>query len=94
MARDSYHGYAITDHYRVDPRYGGDDALRELATELHQREMKHIMDIVYNHWGVEHYLHRNLPDSGMVHFNPDGSIPYSNFRFSALADPHALAQDK
>ncbi|MDA9237175.1 alpha-amylase family glycosyl hydrolase [Schleiferiaceae bacterium] len=94
MMRDSYHGYAITDHYRVDPRYGGDDALRELATELHQREMKHIMDIVYNHWGVEHYLHRNLPDSGMVHFNPDGSIPYSNFRFSALADPHALAQDK
>jgi glycosidase len=56
--------------------------------------MKHIMDIVYNHWGVEHYLHRHLPDSGMVHFNPDGSIPYSNFRFSALADPHALAQDK
>ena len=94
MARDSYHGYAITDHYRVDPRYGGDDALRELATELHQREMKHVMDIVYNHWGVEHYLHRHLPDSGMVHFNPDGSIPYSNFRFSALADPHALAQDK
>lgn len=94
MARDSYHGYAITDHYRVDPRYGGGDAMRELATELHQRDMKHIMDIVYNHWGVEHYLHRNLPDSGMVHFNTDGSIPYSNFRFSTLADPYALAQDK
>lgn len=94
MARDSYHGYAITDHYRVDPRYGGGDAMRELATELHQRDMKHIMDIVYNHWGVEHYLHRNLPDSGMVHYNTDGSIPYSNFRFSTLADPYALAQDK
>ncbi len=94
MARDSYHGYAITDHYRVDPRYGGGDAMRELATELHQRDMKHIMDIVYNHWGVEHYLHRNLPDSGMVHFNTDGSIPYSNFRFSTLADPYAMAQDK
>ena len=94
MARESYHGYAITDHYRVDPRYGGGDAMRELATELHQRDMKHIMDIVYNHWGVEHYLHRNLPDSGMVHFNTDGSIPYSNFRFSTLADPYAMAQDK
>ena len=94
MARDSYHGYAITDHYRVDPRYGGGDAMRELATELHQRDMKHIMDIVYNHWGVEHYLHRNLPDSGMVHYNTDGSIPYSNFRFSTLADPYAMAQDK
>ena len=94
MARDSYHGYAITDHYRVDPRYGGGDAMRELATELHQRDMKHIMDIVYNHWGVEHYLHRNLPDSGMVHFNTDGSIPYSNFRFSTLADPYAMVQDK
>ena len=94
MARDSYHGYAITDHYRVDPRYGGGDAMRELATELHQRDMKHIMDIVYNHWGVEHYLHRNLPDSGMVHLNTDGSIPYSNFRFSTLADPYAMAQDK
>jgi glycosidase len=94
MERDSYHGYAITDHYRVDPRYGGNEVLKELATELHQREMKHIMDIVYNHWGVEHYLHRQLPDSAMVHFNPDGSIPYSNFRFSALVDPHALSQDK
>ena len=94
MARDSYHGYAITDHYRVDPRYGGGDAMRELVTALHQRDIKHIMDIVYNHWGVEHYLHRNLPDSGMVHFNTDGSIPYSNFRFSTLADPYAMAQDK
>lgn len=94
MARDSYHGYAITDHYRVDPRYGGNDALKNLTNALHKREMKHIMDIVYNHWGVEHYLHRHFPDSAMVHFNSDGSIPYSNFRFSALADPHAMSQDK
>lgn len=94
MERDSYHGYAITDHYKIDPRFGGNEALTELATALHERNMKHIMDVVYNHWGIEHYLQRQLPDSAMVHFNPDGSIPYSNFRFSALADPHAMAQDK
>ena len=94
MERDSYHGYAITDHYKIDPRYGGNEAMIKLASALHKRGMKHIMDIVYNHWGIEHYLHRQLPDSAMVHFNPDGTIPYSNFRFSALADPHAMAQDK
>ena len=94
MERDSYHGYAITDHYKIDPRYGGNEAMTQLATALQKRGMKHIMDIVYNHWGIEHYLHRQLPDSAMVHFNPDGTIPYSNFRFSALADPHAMAQDK
>ncbi|CAI8158582.1 MAG: Beta/alpha-amylase [Flavobacteriales bacterium UBA4585] len=94
MERDSYHGYAITDHYKIDPRYGGNEAMTQLTTAIQKRGMKHIMDIIYNHWGIEHYLHRQLPDSAMVHFNPDGTIPYSNFRFSALADPHAKAQDK
>ena len=94
MERDSYHGYAITDHYKIDPRYGGNEAMTQLTTAIQKRGMKHIMDIIYNHWGIEHYLHRKLPDSAMVHFNPDGTIPYSNFRFSALADPHAKAQDK
>ena len=94
MERDSYHGYAITDHYKIDPRYGGNEAMTQLTTAIQKRGMKHIMDIIYNHWGIEHYLHRQLPDSAMVHFNTDGTIPYSNFRFSALADPHAKAQDK
>ena len=93
MERDSYHGYAITDHYAVDPRFGGNEALQELATALHQRGMKHVADVVYNHWGIHHYLQSALPDSAMIHFNEDGSIPYSSYRFSALSDPYAHAAD-
>lgn len=93
MARDSYHGYAITDHYNVDARYGGNDALVELSEKMRGNGLKHVADIVYNHWGSEHYLHHLLPDSAMVHWNADGSVPYSNFRFTALTDPYASKQD-
>ena len=93
MPRDSYHGYAITDHYRVDPRYGGNQALVELATAMKERGMKHVADVVYNHWGSEHYLFKTLADSAMVHFTEDGQVPYSNFRFSAMTDPHKVAGD-
>jgi len=93
MKRDSYHGYAITDHYQIDPRYGGNKALLALSKRMHENGIKHVADVVYNHWGSEHYLHKLLPDSSMVHWNLDGSIPYSSFRFTSLTDPYASKED-
>lgn len=93
MAEQSYHGYAITDHYAVDTRYGGNESLKSLANQLHQAGIKHVADLVLNHWGSEHYLQSELPDSGMVHWNEDGEVPYSSFRFATLTDPHGAHAD-
>ena len=52
MPRASYHGYAITDLYGVDPRFGTFEQMHTLSQNLHQREMKFIMDQVANHCGL------------------------------------------
>ena len=93
MARDSYHGYAITDHFQIDPRYGGNKELKALSNQMHERGLKHVADVVYNHWGSAHYLQELMPDSSMVHWNQNGSIPYSSFRFTSLTDPYASKDD-
>ena len=49
MPQGSYHGYAITDYYEVDPRFGSIEDYRSLADELRSRGMKLIMDQVANH---------------------------------------------
>src|SRR6476620_8213314 len=55
------HGYAITDHYTVEPRFGGEAMYQKLSDELHQRGMKLIQDAVYNHVGVYHFTVRDMP---------------------------------
>lgn len=94
MAEQSYHGYAITDHYRIDPRYGSAQEAQMLFEQAHARGIKHIADLVYNHWGSEHYLQQSLPDSAMVHWSQRGGhFNTSSFRFSTLTDPHQRTED-
>lgn len=57
----SYHGYAATDLYRVDPRFGTNTLYRELVDEAHKRGLKIIMDHVNNHIGINHPWIRDLP---------------------------------
>ncbi len=54
--KESYHGYAITDHYKVDARIGTLDDYKNLVESCHQKNMKIVMDMVFNHPGNEHYL--------------------------------------
>lgn len=61
MPRASYHGYAITDFYKVDPRFGTLEEYKALSSELHKKGMKLIMDQVENHCGVEHWWMQDLP---------------------------------
>ncbi len=93
MAEQSYHGYAITDHYRVDPRYGTASEAKRLFASAHAQGIKHVADLVYNHWGSEHVLQRLLPDSAMVHWSAPGQFAMSSFRFTTLSDPHQSAAD-
>ena len=61
MAESSYHGYAITDYYKVDPRFGTIADYKKLADELRDRDMKLIMDQVVNHCGIEHWWMKDIP---------------------------------
>ncbi len=57
----SYHGYATTDYYRVDPRFGSNADYRRLVDEAHQKGLKVVMDMIFNHCGFEHPWVKDLP---------------------------------
>jgi len=61
MKEASYHGYAMTDFYQVDPRFGTLEEYKELASKMSEKGMKLIMDQVANHCGLEHWWMKDLP---------------------------------
>jgi len=89
---ESYHGYAITDHYRIDPRLGNLDVYKQMVVKCHERSMKVVMDVVPNHLGNRHYLYRKLPFSDWVHRWPE--YTRTSYRASTRHDPHAAQRDK
>ena len=90
--KESYHGYAITDHYRIDPRFGSNALYQDYVNRSHEKGMKVIMDVVYNHVGSQHLFHLDPPDSNFFHFK--WRDKRSNFRAVTLMDPHASKADK
>ncbi len=87
----SYHGYAISDFYRIDDRYGSNNDYKKLATSLHHRDMKLIMDAVTNHCSIEHWWIEDLPYPDWIHVW-DG-FQRSNYRMSTQFDPYRSASD-
>ena len=61
MPQGSYHGYAITDYYQVDPRFGTLEEYKNLSKKLNENGMKLIMDQVANHCGLQHWWMKDLP---------------------------------
>ena len=57
----TYHGYATTDYYKVDPRFGTNEEYRRLTDEAHQKGLKIVMDMIFNHCGMEHPWVNDLP---------------------------------
>jgi glycosidase len=92
MPNRTEHGYAFTDHYKVDRRLGGEKAYHDLVDEIHRRGMKIIQDAVYNHVGIEHFLFRDMPDSTWFHKWP--SYTNTTYKDQALMDPYASAIDR
>jgi len=60
-AFSTYHGYATTDYYRVDPRFGTNEEYRRLVDEAHARGLKVVMDMIFNHCGLHHPWLADLP---------------------------------
>jgi glycosidase len=89
---ESYHGYAITDHYQIDPRFGDLTLYKTLSKALHERKMKLVMDIIHNHVGDQHYFIRDLPSEDWIH-QPD-TFTRSNYKSESLFDPYAVEEDK
>ncbi len=92
----SYHTYAQSNYYKIDPRYGSNEDYKKLSDELHKRKMKLIMDYVTNHWGSQHWMIQDLPTRDWIHYWPDGTNGFkrSNYRMSTQFDPHASTTDK
>ena len=94
----SYHGYAQTDLYKIDGRYGTNDEYVELSRELQKRGMMLIQDYVTNHWGISHWLIQDLPTKDWIHQFPDGEGKYgfkrSNYRTTSQFDTNVSEVDK
>jgi glycosidase len=59
-----------SDVYKIDP-YGTNEDYARLAAEMHKREMKLVMDYVTNHWGIEHWMIKDLPTkNGSINLKP------------------------
>ncbi|MDZ4752239.1 MAG: alpha-amylase family glycosyl hydrolase [Flavobacteriales bacterium] len=90
--KESYHGYAITDLYKVDPRFGKNEDYVNLSKTCRQRKMKMVMDMVYNHWGNEHPLAIELPFKSWIHAWPE--FTRTSYRAETLLDPYASESDQ
>ncbi len=63
MERGSYHGYATTDYYKVDPRFGTNEDYKNLIDNAHSKDMKVVMDMIFNHCGSDHPWVDDLPSA-------------------------------
>ncbi|MGI4750711.1 MAG: glycoside hydrolase family 13 protein [Janthinobacterium lividum] len=88
----SYHGYAVTDYYKIDPRFGSNELYKAYVEKCHAMGLKVIKDLVHNHIGTESWLIRDMPMKSWVHQWP--KYTNSNFRDAAVMDPHASFIDK
>ncbi len=92
MPFGSYHGYATTDYYKVDPRFGSNADYANLISALHSRGIKTVMDMIFNHSGSGHIWFTDRPSSDWFNFS-DGFVP-TNHKLGSLMDPYASSYDK
>jgi glycosidase len=88
----SYHGYAITDLYRTDPRMGTNADYRALSREAKAQGVGLVMDVVLNHIGSQHWWMRDLPAKDWI--NHLGDYVETNHRRTTIQDPHAAPEDR
>lgn len=92
MKGGSYHGYATTDYYRTDPRFGSNEEYKTLISELHNRGIKTVMDMIFNHSGSSHPWLESLPSGDWVNF--PGEYVETNHKLSSVTDPYSSDFDK
>jgi glycosidase len=88
----SYHGYAITDFYRIDPRYGSNADYSRLVAEAGRRGIGVLMDFVPNHCGSEHWFFKDPPTTDWFNFQDE--FTRTNHIRTVHEDIHASAHDR
>ena len=92
MPRYSYHGYAATDFYKVDPRYGTNDEYKAFIKEAADNDIKIIMDMILNHSGSEHWFVLDPPMDDWINFQ--GNFRQTSHKRNTIQDIHASEYDK
>ena len=87
----SYHGYAITDLYRIDKRFGSNEDYTAFIIKSHQLGLKVIQDMVMNHIGSNHWLVKDLPEKDWIHQFPE--FTRSNYQGTVVSDPYQSVFD-
>lgn len=87
----SYHGYACSDYYHIDSRFGSNELYREMVAKAHEKGLKVVMDIVTNHCGTAHWWMKDLPFADWIHQFPE--YTGTNVCFSTNMDPNASKYD-
>ena len=87
----TYHGYATTNYYRVDPRFGTNDDYKALVSEAHQKGLKVVMDMIFNHCGDYHPWNLDAPTKDWFN-NPNYGLQTS-YKLTPVLDPYASKVD-
>lgn len=87
----SYHGYATTDYYKVDPRFGTNAEYKQLIDECHKRGLKVVMDMIFNHCSDYHPWNLDPPTKDWFN-NPNYGLQTS-YKLTPVLDPYASKQD-
>jgi len=102
----TYHGYACTNYYRVDPRFGTNEAYRRLIDECHAKGLKVVMDMIFNHCGFEHPWVADMPsadwfnlpgwlkESGGTSDSRNTSFLQTSYKLTPVLDPYASEVDR
>jgi len=91
MSAYSYHGYAVTDLYKVDARFGTNDDYKNLVQTAHRKGLKIIQDMIFNHLGSGYFWKDDLPTEDWYNQWPE--FTRSNYRGGVVNDPHASNYD-
>ena len=92
MESGSYHGYAITDYYQIDRRFGSNEDFCVLVEKAHEKNLKVVMDMIFNHCGSENYLFKDKPSKDW--FNYRSNYVQTSFKTASVMDIHASAFEK
>ena len=99
----TYHGYATTDYYRVDPRFGTNEEYKALVDECHKKRLKVVMDMIFNHCGDYHpwAKHTRIDENGKTikdypskdWFNSPNYGLQTSYKLTPVLDPYASKVD-
>ena len=90
--KTSYHGYANTENYKIDPRFGTNETYKKLVSDAHQKGLKIVMDVVPNHVGSQHWTVLDKPIKDWVH--QWIKFTRTTYKDQTIFDPYASKADK